>query len=159
VLDADPYHRGGPPQMACQNCGECFIGCNTHSKNTMDLTYLWHADRASAEVFSQHPVSRIKPNPGIIQFARTATRSTIGTSVGIFPGMVCANKVIVSAGRMGSTELLLRNKASSRTLKQAFQWSSPCRPFPSLFVLITAGLYASGRNQRELWAADPKADC
>ena len=53
----------GRPQMACQDCGECFIGCNTHSKNTMDLTYLWHADRASAEVFSQHRVSRIKPNP------------------------------------------------------------------------------------------------
>ncbi len=43
VLENDPYGYGGPPQMACQNCGECFIGCNTHSKNTMDLTYLWQA--------------------------------------------------------------------------------------------------------------------
>ena len=40
VLAADPYGDGGPPQAGCRYCGECYIGCNTHSKNTMDLTYL-----------------------------------------------------------------------------------------------------------------------
>jgi cholesterol oxidase len=114
VLDVDPYHRGGPPQVACQNCGECFIGCNTHSKNTMDLTYLWQAERAGAEVFSQHGVSRIEPNP------RNHSVCPSGYTVHYrdlrwnFPGAVCAKKVIVSAGTMGSSELLLRNKYGYR---------------------------------------------
>lgn len=108
VLDPDPYGRGGPPQIACQNCGECFIGCNTHSKNTMDLTYLWLAERAGAEVFSQHQVSKIEPQPdGTYVIHYDDLRGNVS-------GQVRARTVIVSAGVMGSTELLLRSKFGYR---------------------------------------------
>jgi cholesterol oxidase len=110
VLDDDPYGRGGPPQMACQNCGECFIGCNTHSKNTMDLTYLWEAERAGAEVYSQHRVSRVEPNPTghpICPIGYTVHYEDLRWNS---PGILCAKKVIVAAGTVGSTELLLHCK-------------------------------------------------
>ena len=64
VRNPDPYGWGGPPQYGCANCGECFIGCNTHSKNTLDLNYLWFAERAGAEVYSQHKVLSIEPQDG-----------------------------------------------------------------------------------------------
>src|SRR5919109_1580796 len=63
VLNQDPYGRGGPPQVGCAYCGECFLGCNTHSKNTVDLNYLWLAQRLGAEVYSQHSVVKIEQNP------------------------------------------------------------------------------------------------
>jgi cholesterol oxidase len=103
VLDDDPYQRGGPPQMACQNCGECFIGCNTHSKNTMDLTYLWLAERAGVEVHSQHRVALIERNPDGYTVHYHDLRWN-------FSGTVCAKSLILSAGSLGSTELLLRCK-------------------------------------------------
>ena len=110
VLNNDPYGRGGPPQMACQNCGECFIGCNTHSKNTMDLTYLWQAERAGAEVYSQHWVSRIETNPKSHPIYPDGYTLHYDDLRWDLPGAVCARKVIVAAGTLGSTELLLRQK-------------------------------------------------
>lgn len=108
VLDPDPYGRGGPPQIACQNCAECFIGCNTHSKNTMDLTYLWFAERAGAEVFSQHRVDAIERAPdGRYTVHYTDLRWNL-------TGRVSARILVIAAGVMGSTSLLLRSKLGYR---------------------------------------------
>jgi cholesterol oxidase len=110
VLEDDPYRHGGPPQMACQNCGECFIGCNTHSKNTMDLTYLWLAEKTGVEVNSQHRVSLIEKNPEnhpVCPNGYTVHYTDLRWN---FSGTVCAKTLIVSAGTVGSTELLLRCK-------------------------------------------------
>ena len=108
VLDNDPYHRGGPPQMACQNCGECYIGCNTHSKNTMDLTYLWLAERAGAEVHSQHHVSWIERNRANHPVCPNGYTIHYDDVRWGFSGAVFANKLIISAGVVGSNQLLLR---------------------------------------------------
>jgi cholesterol oxidase len=110
VLNQDPYGRGGPPQIGCAYCGECFLGCNTHSKNTVDLNYLWLAQRAGVEVYSQHNVVKIEQNPAhdpihpkgyTVQYEDLRWGST---------GRVSGRKLIVAAGTLGSTELLLRCK-------------------------------------------------
>jgi cholesterol oxidase len=107
VLRDDPYGHGGPPQMGCQYCGECFIGCNTHSKNTMDLTYLWLAERDGAEVYSQHKVVTLEqnrtdhpvhPNGHTIRYEDLRWKLS---------GSVSA-RILIAAGVLGSTELLLR---------------------------------------------------
>lgn len=114
VYNPDPYQRGGPPQFSCSNCGECFIGCNTHSKNTLDLNYLHFAEKSGAEVHSQHQVVAIRPNP------RSHTVHPHGYTIDYvdlrwgFPGSVSAGTVIVSAGALGSTGLLLRAKHGYR---------------------------------------------
>ncbi|HWB95199.1 MAG TPA: GMC oxidoreductase, partial [Bryobacteraceae bacterium] len=107
VLHPDPYGWGGPPQFACSNCGECFIGCNTHSKNTLDLNYVWFAERAGAEVYSQHKVLSITPEDGAYRIAFRDLRWG-------FEGSVLASKVIVAGGCLGTTELLLRQKYGYR---------------------------------------------
>jgi len=114
VLSEDPYGRGGPPQFACQNCGECVIGCNTHSKNTLDLTYLWQAERAGAEVYSQHRVSSIEPNPKGHTICPDGYTLHYDDLRWDLAGTVCAKRVFVAAGTLGSTELLLRSKHGYR---------------------------------------------
>jgi cholesterol oxidase len=107
VLNPDPYGRGGPPQFGCLYCGECFIGCNTHSKNTLDLNYIYLAERAGAEVYSQHQVTSIRPEGNAYRVDFEDLRWG-------FAGSILARKVIVSAGSLGSTELLLRCKYGYR---------------------------------------------
>jgi cholesterol oxidase len=114
VLNTDPYGRGGPPQIGCGFCGECFIGCNTHSKNTLDLNYLWFAAKAGAEVYSQHKVVKIELNPEdhpIHPKGYTVHYEDLRWNLS---GTVSAKILIVSAGSLGSTELLLRSKHGYR---------------------------------------------
>src|SRR6266849_5069129 len=55
-------NRFGAPQTSCVYCAECDVGCNTHSKNTLDLNYLFVAEnRYKAEVRTEHQVERIAP--------------------------------------------------------------------------------------------------
>ncbi|MFZ0935208.1 MAG: GMC family oxidoreductase [Bryobacteraceae bacterium] len=119
VVFHDPYERDGPPQGACQMCGECFLGCNTHSKNTLDLNYLWFAERAGAEVFAQHRVTRVEPRPGggyTVYFDDLAAQSS---------GSVAARNVVVSAGTTGSTELMLKCKYGYRNGRKRFAPTMP----------------------------------
>jgi cholesterol oxidase len=107
VRNPDPYGWGGPPQYGCANCGECFIGCNTHSKNTLDLNYLWFAERTGAEVYSQHKVLSLQPQGDGYRIGFRDLRWG-------FEGTVLAHTVIVAGGCLGSTELLLRAKHGYR---------------------------------------------
>ena len=114
LLKQDPYQRHGPPQSGCAYCGECFIGCNIHAKNTMDLTYLWLAESAGAEVFSQHQVSYIEPNRSNHPVYPNGYTLHYDDLRWGFSGTVSAQKVIVASGALGSTELLLRCKHGYR---------------------------------------------
>ncbi len=110
VLRDDPYQRNGPPQSGCAYCGECFLGCNIHAKNTLDLNYLWLAQLAGAEIFSQHQVVSInpnRPNHPVHPDGYTVAYEDLRWGFG---GEVSAGKVIVAGGALGSTELLLRAK-------------------------------------------------
>ena len=94
VLNPDPYGWGGPPQYACANCAECFIGCNTHSKNTLDLNFLWFAQKSGAEVYSQHKVLGVTPQDGGYRVDFRDLRFG-------FDGAVLGRKVIVAGGLLG----------------------------------------------------------
>jgi len=110
VLNPDPYGRDGPPQIGCAHCGECFLGCNTHSKNTVDLNYLWFAQKAGAEVYSQHNVVKIEQNPPdhpVHPGGYTVHYEDLRWGSA---GRVSTRTLIVAAGTLGSTELLLRCK-------------------------------------------------
>jgi cholesterol oxidase len=128
VLREDPFDRkssagiAGPPQIGCSHCGECVIGCNTHSKNTVDLHYLWLAERMGAEVHSQHRVAKIEP---------IGADGAEGYQVHYedyrwnFSGTVRARRLIVAAGSLGSTELLLRSKVGYKSGKNQIQPTLP----------------------------------
>ena len=98
----------GVAQPACTRCGDCCGGCNTGAKNTVALTYLPDAVRHGAEIFTQAKASHLTAVPGggwrvhLDQQKETDARTTITS--------VTADVVVLAAGTLGSTEILLRSR-------------------------------------------------
>jgi cholesterol oxidase len=128
-------NRFGKPQTSCVYCGECMIGCNYHSKNTLDLNYLHVAEHHfGADIRTEHLVEAVVPvddggrdDPGgdgvhgyrvyywdLRRFDISSQRSRISRYSDL--PSVLTKRIIVSAGSLGSTELLLRNRDVHRTL-------------------------------------------
>lgn len=97
----------GVEQGTCVHLGNCDIGCDVNARNSVDLNYLAGAEQAGAEVRPLHLVSRIGPAGD--GFEVHVAEIAGGTLV---PGRVTAGKVILAAGSLGSTEILLRSRAS-----------------------------------------------
>ncbi|MFI5096681.1 MAG: GMC oxidoreductase [Candidatus Acidiferrales bacterium] len=117
-------NRYGALQTSCVYCAECDIGCNYHAKNTLDLNYLFVAEhRYQAVIRTEHLVLKIVPVDAA-QADDPAADGTYGYRVyfrdlsGIKTEVqtALAQRVIVSAGALGSTEILLRCKERFRTL-------------------------------------------
>jgi cholesterol oxidase len=123
VPDAPPVpigqqerNRYGALQTSCTYCGECICGCNLHAKNTVDLNYLYVAEnRHQASVLPECLVEEIVPVDAVgaddpdgdgSQGYRVKYRELTQNK----REAILASRVVVSAGSLGSTELLLRCK-------------------------------------------------
>jgi cholesterol oxidase len=117
-------NRYGARQTSCVYCAECDVGCNTHSKNTIDLNYLFVAEqRYGARVLTEHLAHRIVPVNAAEEDDPTADGShgyrvyyydlQQGTRLA---QAALTNRVVVSAGTLGSTELLMRCRDLYKTL-------------------------------------------
>ena len=114
----------GVEQGTCIHLGNCDIGCDVDAKNTLDRNYLAVAERHGADIRPLHLAHTIAPvaggfRVGFDAIARGERR----------PGTLSAGRVVVAAGSLGSTELLLRCRDVARTLPRlsAFlgrNWSS-----------------------------------
>ena len=93
----------GKMQGTCVHLGNCDIGCDVNARNTLDLNYLADAEKSGAEIRPLHLVTGIEPHDG--GYRVSFNRIDTGTLV---PGSATARLVIVAAGSLGSTELLLR---------------------------------------------------
>ena len=97
----------GVAQPACTLCGDCCGGCNVGAKNTVALTYLPDAARHGAEIFTHAKVRHVaKARRG--RLARVALRAA-GRDAGA-AASVTADIVVLAAGTLGSTEILLRSR-------------------------------------------------
>ncbi len=117
-------NRHGAIQTSCVYCAECDVGCNTHSKNTTDLNYLFVAEhRYGARILTEHLAHSIVPVNARGEEDPSADGSH-GYRVHYYdlvPGSklrhsVLTNRVVVSAGTLGSAELLLRCRDVFKTL-------------------------------------------
>lgn len=114
----------GAEQGTCVHLGNCDIGCDVHAKNTLDRNYLFWAEKKGAVVRPLHLVTNIEPiDAGYKVYYDELAAGTRR------PGSESAPRVIVAAGSLGSTELLLHCKHVTRTLPNlsAFlgqHWSS-----------------------------------
>jgi cholesterol oxidase len=91
------------------------LGCRIHAKNSLTLNYLPLAKRHGAEIRPLHQVSKIEPLDGAgykVYFDQINPEEAASSH----PGNVVATSVIVSAGALGSTELLLRCRNMHKTL-------------------------------------------
>lgn len=102
----------GVEQGTCVHLGNCDIGCDVDAKNTLDRNYIPMGLRHGMEVRPLHLVRCIEPIRGggyVVHFDRIQDGELI-------PGEARARQVVVSAGSLGSTELLLRCRDEHRTL-------------------------------------------
>jgi cholesterol oxidase len=108
--------HGGVAHSPCDYSGMCLLGCHRHAKNTLDLNYIPLAERKhGAEVYPLHLVDRIEPvgdNGYRVHFERLDEHLS-GRSE---PGHVSGKKVILAAGTLGTTEILLRCRDVHKTL-------------------------------------------
>jgi cholesterol oxidase len=106
---------GGVPQSGCTNLALCDIGCPRHAKNTIDLTYLAHAEGNGAEVRPHCEVLRLEPPAAEGGRWRVSYRG-LGDVEG---GSIEAPVVVLSAGTLGSPRLLLHNRKRLPKLSRA----------------------------------------
>ena len=105
----------GRTRTTCRLCGECNIGCNYGSKNTLDFTYLSDAVlRHGADVRPRHEVKAFAPRPGggfTIDFVdHTGAAEGEPRKSPLPVRRLTADRLVLSAGVFGSTYLLLRNR-------------------------------------------------
>jgi cholesterol oxidase len=106
----ETINPAGIRQPACTGCGDCCGGCNVGAKNTVALTYLPDAVQHGAHVFTHAAVRHVA------QAARGRWRVHFARQDKEAPGKtadtmsVSADIVVLAAGTLGSTEILLRSR-------------------------------------------------
>lgn len=105
----EEINKHGAAQTGCIYCGMCVLGCHVHAKNTLDLNYLKRAENCGAHIIALAQAVAIEPlGSGYAVHYRDL-------SAGI-ERSVSGAIVVVSAGTLGSAELLLRCKYLYKTL-------------------------------------------
>jgi len=123
-------------QQGCQNLGLCDAGCPVLAKNTVDITYLARAEAQGAEVFPLHEVQRIDPPSGPGGAWRVGFRDLEQR----VDGTVEAPLLVLAAGTIGTSRLLLKNRGRLGHLSPAL------------------GSRFSGNGDALALALDPSAD-
>lgn len=104
-------NKHGVPRRGCAFVGECVIGCNHGAKNSLDTNYLAVAERHGARGVTDAEAFRITPLD-VGYTVTTRTRSDPDAA----PRTWRAPRVILAAGAVATTELLLRSRDVDRTL-------------------------------------------
>ncbi|XP_014681678.1 PREDICTED: uncharacterized protein LOC106821408 [Priapulus caudatus] len=118
----------GLPQPACVECGNCCGGCNTGAKSTVAMNYLPDAKMHGAHIFTEVSVHRLScggspgnDGPWLVHYSTGDNDDDTLAGVHRF---VTADVVVVAAGALGSTEILLRSREAglplSDTVGQGF---------------------------------------
>ena len=115
--DNQPNHVG-IEQKKCNNCGDCVTGCNHHAKNTLIMNYLPDAVNHGAEIFCETGVKYIERKDGkwLVHFSIYNVGREKFEAPPIF---ITADNVIISAGALGSTEILLRSRGKGLNISPA----------------------------------------
>ena len=117
ILEPDGPNLHGLQRHTCRLCGECDIGCNDGSKNTLDYTYLSAAQRSGADIRTRSEVRRIRP---LTDGGYEVDYVTYGPEDEDRPARarkrphttISADRLVMAAGALGTPWLLLRNRAN-----------------------------------------------
>ena len=114
---SDGHNLHGRPRSTCTLCGECDVGCNIGSKNTMDLTYLTRFADLGGEIRTRCEVRRFEPRPEggfTIRYVRHRDEDE-GRPVRrprLPHETITADRLVLAAGTLGTNFLLLRNRSA-----------------------------------------------
>ncbi len=108
----------GVLQNECIQCGDCFSGCNFGAKNTLDRTYLTSAFKYGAKIYVDAAVTsveRISDELWHVHVSPTqlSLKQTLGDAI-----KIRCKRVILSAGTLGSTEILQKSDALAQEKQQ-----------------------------------------
>ncbi|WP_077001064.1 alpha/beta fold hydrolase [Variovorax sp. KK3] len=114
----DQINPFGVAQPRCNLCGDCTSGCNAGAKNTTRMNYLPDAHNHGAQIFTGARVSHVERDGARwrVFFDEVALRGGAPTQGGASRRSVTADVVMLGAGALGSTEILLRSKANGLPL-------------------------------------------
>jgi cholesterol oxidase len=118
----------GVHQPACTNCGNCITGCNVGAKNTLAMNIIPAAAARGVKFYTGAWVASVEPvNVGTVMRWRVHVQpaSALTRARDAHAHYIDAGMVILSAGALGSTEILQRSQhsgfiACSKKLGTAF---------------------------------------
>jgi len=109
VTFEDGVNHVGVFQQACRLAGDCVTGCNYAAKNTTLMNYLPDAHNHGADIFTRTRVRHVARRGSrwavyyeLLESGREAFHAP--------PLHVTADIVVLAAGALGSTEILLRSR-------------------------------------------------
>ncbi len=167
----DPYFGGeGPDKVGCTGCGSCMVGCRVGAKNTLDRNYLYLAEKRGAVVHPDTQVVDLEPLPGggwrLTTEKPGAWRRTRRTTM-------TAERVVLSAGVLGTVKLLLKLRDEGRlpalsdrlgdvvrTNSEAIVGASARTPNPALTrgVAITSSIHPDETTHIEPCRYPPRSN-
>jgi cholesterol oxidase len=114
-VPGEPIHEEHPnlhgrTRLTCRLVSECNVGCNYGSKNSLDYNYLSEAKRLGAEIRTLCEVTEFEPQDGggyVVRYRQLDPDSGQEHHV-----TLTADRLILAAGTLGSTYLLLKNRSS-----------------------------------------------
>ena len=163
----DPFFsQEGPPRTTCIACGGCIMGCRYGAKNTVDLNYLYLAERHGTRVFPETKVVDVKPLGGSIDGENGYEVHTVRSTTWIArqPQRFTSRAVVFAASALGTMELLFRARqkgslpAISTQLGRHVRTNSEsligarmpgCREDYSAGIAIGSGIYIDANTHIE----------
>jgi cholesterol oxidase len=124
ILEAEPNLHGAT-RFTCRLCGECDLGCNYGSKNTLDYNYLSAAQRAGAEIRTRAEVRVLKPRDGggysvrYVDYAAEPDGPLDVFDPALSRHEITTDRLVLAGGTLGTTRLLLRNRAAFPRISEA----------------------------------------
>jgi cholesterol oxidase len=123
-----PIHDGpnlhDRPRLTCFLCGECDIGCNFGSKNTLDYNYLTAFQQAGGEISTRSEVRSFEPLPDggfttrfVEHLEEKEGRPTATSRLRLQE--VTSRILVLSAGTLGTPYLLLKNRSAFSAISRA----------------------------------------
>lgn len=158
VTFSEGINPEGVSQHACVLCGDCVTGCNYGAKNTVLFNYLPDARNFGAEIYTQACVRHLERKDGqwLVHY------QVLDTGLeddGAPLRMVSADIVVLAAGTLGSTEILLRSKAAglplSGQLGQHFSGNGDALGYSYGCAEEIRGVGHGGRDPRDAEAVGP----
>jgi cholesterol oxidase len=146
----------GRGRTTCRLCGECDIGCNYGAKNTLDFTYLSDAWRAGADLRTCCEVRAFEPAQAGGYLVHYVNHEPSGDDAltdgsGLPLKTISCGRLILSAGTLGTTWLMLRNRSAlprlSKCLGDGFSGNGDLLTFA---IRSTEERSGGGRSPRVL---------
>jgi cholesterol oxidase len=113
--ERDPYFKGlGPKRTGCIECAGCMVGCRYNAKNTLDKNYLWLAEHIyKAGILPETITTKIEQASDGTYRVYTESSTTFWSKK---KQMFSSKGIVVSAGVLGTLDLLLKQKYVYKTL-------------------------------------------